>query len=265
MVDFVSRWDTICIVHTYPRRTRTVAYLRVSTEKQADRGVSLDAQRTKVTAYASLYDLDIVEFIVDAGVSASTLDRPGLIRALEMLRRGQATALVVVKLDRLTRSVRDLGDLVERYFADGRIALLSVSEQVDTRTAAGRLVLNVLGSVSQWERETIGERTTAAMQHKAALGEYTGGGAPYGYRVHEDKTRLVAVEAEQEVVAEARRLRAGGLSFRKVAARLERNGVRSRAGGPFVHTQIRRMVGKREWDTSAASGAETATDPGRGP
>src|ERR1700730_5734959 len=117
--------------------TRTIAYLRVSTDKQADRGVSLDAQRAKVAAYAELYDLELLEVIIDAGESAKSLDRPGLQRALGMLKAGEAEALLVVKLDRLTRSVVDLGTLVERYFAPGKVALLSVGEQIDTRSAAG--------------------------------------------------------------------------------------------------------------------------------
>src|SRR5216684_2636542 len=87
----------------------------------------------------------------------SRLDRPGLQRALAMLKAGEGEALLGVKLDRLTRSVVDLGTLVERYFVPGKAALLSVGEQIDTRSAAGRLVLNVLASVSQWEREAIGE------------------------------------------------------------------------------------------------------------
>ena len=97
-----------------------------------------------------------------------------------MLKRGEAEALLVLKLDRLTRSLVDLGSLVDRYFAAGKSALLSVGEQIDTLSAAGRLVLNVLASVSQWEREAIGERTAVAMQHKVSQGEYTGGQAPYG-------------------------------------------------------------------------------------
>jgi DNA invertase Pin-like site-specific DNA recombinase len=222
-------------------RTRTVAYLRVSTDKQADRGVSLDAQRAKVEAYAALYDVELVEVIVDAGASAKTLDRPGLDRALALLKAGKADALLVVKLDRLTRSVRDLGELVERYFAPGKAALLSVSEQIDTRTAAGRLVLNVLASVSQWEREAIGERTAAAMQHKAACGEFTGGEAPYGFRAGDDG-KLVAVESEQGVMGEARRLHAAGLSLRAVARELDVQGFRSRTGRPFAATQIQRML-----------------------
>ncbi len=223
--------------------TKTIAYLRVSTDKQADRGVSLDAQRVKVAAYAELYDLDLVEVIVDAGESAKSLDRPGLQRALEMLKKGDAEALLVVKLDRLTRSVVDLGSLVERYFAPGKAALLSVGEQIDTRSAAGRLVLNVLASVSQWEREAIGERTAVAMQHKASQGEYTGGQAPYGRRVAADGERLELDPTEEAALAVARQLRAQGLSLRRVAAELERLGVRSRTGRGFAPVQVKRMVG----------------------
>ena len=220
--------------------TKAVAYVRVSTEKQADAGQSLEAQQAKVTAYAGLYDLELVEVIVDAGESAKSLDRPGLTRALAMLKSGEADALVVVKLDRLTRSVRDLGELVDRYFANGKAALLSVSEQIDTRSAAGRLVLNVLASVSQWEREAIGERTAAVMQHKAKAGEYTGGRAPYGFRV--EAGRLVRVEAEQAVLAAARKAKAKGLSLRAIARVLEQRGVLSRVGKAFAPTQIARLV-----------------------
>src|ERR1700733_6604891 len=113
-------------------RTRVIGYVRVSTEQQADGGVSLDAQRAKLTAYALAMDLDLLEVVVDAGASAKSLARPGLQRALAALDAGAADGLLVCKLDRLTRSVRDLGELVERYFAD-RFALLSVSDSIDTR------------------------------------------------------------------------------------------------------------------------------------
>lgn len=103
---------------------------------------------------------------------------------------------------------------------------------VDTRSAAGRMVLNVMSSVGQWEREAIGERTSAAMQHKASQGEYTGGAAPYGYAV--DGVALVEVESEQAVIAEARSLRATGLSLRKVAEALDRKGLRAQR--PRVRT-----------------------------
>jgi len=212
----------------------------VSTDKQADAGQSLDAQRAKLEAYAGLYELELVEVVVDAGASAKSLDRPGLARALAMLKSGQADALVVVKLDRLTRSVRDLGVLVETYFASGKAALLSVSEQIDTRSAGGRLVLNILASVSQWEREAASERTSAVMKHMASLGEYTGGRAPYGYRV--EAGALVEVEAEQAALAAARKAHAAGLSLRTIARELEAHGFTSRTGKAFAPTQVARLV-----------------------
>jgi site-specific DNA recombinase len=237
LVDDAFFWFTLVGV------TRTVAYLRVSTDKQADKGVSLEAQRAKVEAYAALYDLDLIEVIVDAGVSAKSMDRPGLTRALSMLKKGQADALLVVKLDRLTRSVRDLGEIVDRYFASGKSALLSVGEQIDTRSAAGRLVLNVLASVGQWEREACGERTAAAMRHKASQGEFTGGDAPYGFSLGADGVHLVEVAAEQVVISVARELRAEGMSLRAIARALDRRGVRARTGRVFAATQVARMIG----------------------
>jgi site-specific DNA recombinase len=177
--------------------------------------------------------------VEDAGVSARTMDRPGLQRALAMLARGEAQALIVLKLDRLTRSVRDLGELLEGPFA--RAALLSVGEQIDTRTAAGRLVLNVLASVAQWERETIGERTATAMAHKKTKGERVGA-VPYGYGLGADGHALVPVAAEQAVIAEARRLKASGLALRAIAAELERAGMVARNGRRFEAAQVQRMV-----------------------
>ncbi len=221
-------------------KTRTIAYVRVSSEKQVDFGVSLDAQQAKVTAYASLYDLDLVEVIVDAGLSAKTLEREGLQRALGMLKTGKADALLVVKLDRLTRSVGDLGKLIETYFAPGKAALLSVSEQIDTRSATGRMVLNILASVSQWEREIIAERTSEAMKHKQSQGEYIGGKAPYGFDLVDGE--LIPNDFEQDVIRQAKRLRESGLSLNAVAKELEKVGILTRNNKVFDGKQIQRMV-----------------------
>lgn len=225
--------------------TKAVGYVRVSTEQQADHGVSLEAQQAKIRAYASLYDLELVEVVVDAGVSAKTLQRPGLQRALGMLRKGQANALLVVKLDRLTRSVKDLGALVEAYFASGKCSLLSVADNIDTRSAAGRLVLNVLASVAQWEREAVAERTTEALAHKRTKGEKTGGDVPYGYRLAEDGKTLVPDEAEQKLLSAIRDARQRGLSQRAVVAELTRQGFLTRKGTAFSLDQVQKIM-KRE-------------------
>ena len=228
-------------------RTRVVGYTRVSTEQQADGGVSLAAQRAKLEAYAVALDLDLVAIIEDAGVSAKTLARPGLTRALAMLDGGAANALLIVKLDRLTRSVRDLGDLVERYFS-ARFSLLSVSDSIDTRTAAGRLVLNVLASVSQWEREATGERTRDALAHLKADGVRLGGAAlgwkrgdgtdGVGRRVVEN------VGDEAATVARILDLRAEGRALRDIAATLTAEGRRTKRGGAWAAETVRKVLAR---------------------
>jgi DNA invertase Pin-like site-specific DNA recombinase len=242
---------------TPAQRTRAVAYIRVSTDKQATRGLSLEAQEERIRSYAALYCLELVEIVVES-LSAKTLERPELQRALAMLESGQADALLVVKLDRLVRRVRDLGELIERWFAPGKAALLSVSEQIDTRSAAGRLVLNVLASVAQWEREAIGERTSAVLQYKASQGEFTGGRPPYGFRVDlarvvvDPKTKeerhpyLEPDPEEQGLVEAARGLRARGLSLREVSSTLATHGLVGRTGRPLYPQQVRRMLEQRE-------------------
>ena len=218
---------------------RAAAYLRVSTDEQASHGVSLAAQRAMVKAYAGLYGLELVAVVEDAGISAKTLDRPGLQTVLAMLRRGEVQAVVVAKLDRLTRSVRDLGALIEGPFV--KAALLSVGEQIDTRSAGGRMVLNLLATVSQWEREVIGERTRTALQHLKRQGRRTGC-VPYGKRVVGGAGKVLEDDPDEQAVIElAREYRAAGLTLRAICDRLTALGHLSRTGAPFGSAQVMRM------------------------
>ena len=116
---------------------RAVGYVRVSSLDQAERGSSLSAQRAKLEAYATMHELELVEIIEDVGVSAKTLGRPGMQRVLELIRHRHIDVVVVAKLDRMTRSVRDLGDLVELFSKTG-VGFASVADHIDTGTAAGR-------------------------------------------------------------------------------------------------------------------------------
>jgi DNA invertase Pin-like site-specific DNA recombinase len=229
---------------------RVIAYVRVSTEKQADGGHSLEAQRSKVAAWCALHDAELVNVFEDAGLSACTLEgRPALSSALAELAAGRADALLVCKLDRLTRSTRDLGELLDRATAGGW-ALLSVAESLDTSTAAGRLVVSVLGAVAQWEREAVGERTAAAMASMKAAGLYCGGTVPYGYRVDADG-RLVTDEAEAAVKRCAGELRAAGLSLRQIGAALAERGLLPRNGGRWNARSVSRLV--TDEDVAAAA------------
>jgi site-specific DNA recombinase len=149
---------------------QVIGYTRVSTSEQATEEVSLAAQRAKIEAYAVVKDWTLGEVIVDAGLSAKTLKRPGLQRVLAMVRAREMDVVVVAKLDRLSRRVRDMYDLVELFEKKG-VALVSLQESLDATTATGRAMIGLLAVMNQLERETIGERTRDAMQHLKASGK----------------------------------------------------------------------------------------------
>jgi DNA invertase Pin-like site-specific DNA recombinase len=221
--------------------TRAIGYIRVSTDEQAERGVSLDAQRAKIEAWCLAMDIELVRVEIDAGLSAKTLNRPALQRALGALKRGEADALLVVKLDRLSRSVRDTLALVETHFR-GERSLISLSESIDTRTAAGRMIVTVLSALAQLEREQIGERTATALAHLASQGKRVSGQIPYGYQLADDGETLVEHAHEQATIAQARTLRSSGLSLRATAETLAERGLLARTGRPFAPSAIASMV-----------------------
>lgn len=228
---------------------RAIGYVRVSTLDQATEGISLEAQEARIRDYARLYDIDLVRVIPDSGESAKTLERPGLRIVLHHLSKGTADGIVVAKLDRLTRSVIDWEWLIARFFGESAgKALMSVGEQIDTRTAGGRLVLRVLVTVAQWEREAIGERTRAALAEKVRQGEWVGG-VPYGWRRDEPGGRLEADPEEQAVMVRMGELRAEGLSLRRIATVLNAAGVPAKRGDTWSAESVRRLVHRLEEDS----------------
>ena len=174
---------------------QALGYIRVSTDQQADRGISLDAQKERVRAMATVQGAKLLDVVVDAGESAKSMNRPGLQRILVLVNAGKVQAVIVAKLDRLTRSVKDLCTLLE-LFEKRNVTLISVAESLDTGSAAGRLVITIMGAVSQWEREAIGERTREALRHKLKKGERTGNIA-FGYRLSSDGKHLEPHPLEQ--------------------------------------------------------------------
>jgi DNA invertase Pin-like site-specific DNA recombinase len=223
------------------RRNRmlTIGYIRVSTDRQAEQGVSLEAQDAKVRAMATVQGAKLDEVIVDSE-SAKSLNRTGLQRLLSLVKGGKVRSVIIAKLDRLTRSVKDLCDLLE-LFDKKNVALVSVAESLDTASAAGRLVITIMGAVSQWEREAIGERTRDALRHKKSNGECVGN-ILYGYRRAKDGKHLEPEPKEQVVVAAIRRFRKRGQSLRGIAATLNRQGHRTRRGSEWRLESVNRIV-----------------------
>lgn len=219
---------------------KAIGYVRVSTDKQAERGVSLEAQAEKIRAMAVVHGVALSDIIVDGGESAKSLNRPGMMRLLSMVDAGEVRMVIIAKLDRLTRSVKDLCTLLERFERRG-VALVSVAESLDTSSAAGRLVLNIMTAVSQWEREAIAERTRDAMRHKRRNGERVGN-IPYGFQLAPDGRHLEEEPAEQNVLAEIRRLRRAGGTLRGIAAALDQRGFQTRRGTAWRLESVARAL-----------------------
>jgi DNA invertase Pin-like site-specific DNA recombinase len=162
----------------------------------------------------------------DEGISGKRSDnRPGLQAALDMVGKGDA--LVVYSLSRLSRSTKDaliLAETLSRKEAD----LVSLSEEIDTTTAAGKMVFRMLAVLSEFERDQVSDRTRFALAHKKANGEKTGGDIPFGYSL--DGRRLVEDQNEQKAVALIRDLRGKGYRLQAICWELEKEGYRTRRG-----------------------------------
>jgi DNA invertase Pin-like site-specific DNA recombinase len=223
------------------RQPKAIGYIRVSTSDQAIHGVSLDAQRQKIRAWAELNGYELGATYVDEGISGGKAsNRPGLQKALDAACR-QKAALVVYSLSRLARSTKDALDISERL-RKAKADLVSLSERIDTTTAAGKMVFRMLAVLAEFERDLVSERTTAAMAHLKAQGRYISHNVPFGYDLDADGKHLVPNAAEQRTVAMMRRWRARSKSLRAIAAELNRRGVRTKQGKRWTHTQVDRTL-----------------------
>ncbi|HWE54347.1 MAG TPA: recombinase family protein [Acidimicrobiales bacterium] len=204
---------------------RVVGYVRVSTDEQADSGAGLAAQRTAITEAAASRGFELVAIVEDAGWSGKSMDRPGIAEVLELIESGGADALVVSKLDRLSRSLVDFASLMERARRK-RWALIALDLGVDTTTPAGELVANVMASVAQWERRAIGARTREAMAAKRAAG------------VHVGRPRSLP----EEIVARVVTAYQSGENRSEIARALNADGVPTAHGGLKWHPSTVRSV-----------------------
>jgi site-specific DNA recombinase len=206
---------------------KTIGYTRVSTAEQATEGVSLDMQARKIVSYCDVKDWTLDEVITDEGESAKSLNRPGVARLIDMVEAGEVSTVIVYKLDRLTRSVADLDRLVKLFEREG-VALVSLQESLDATTATGRLMMNLLASVSQWEREVIGERTKDALQELKAQGKKLG--------------RIGFTDAS--VIEEIKAQRANGWTFQDITADLNARQVPTARGGTWSVSTVYQIVAR---------------------
>lgn len=220
---------------------QAIGYIRVSTEEQSREGVSLAGQRAKLNAWANLHDHTLVQVFEDAGISGKRADnRPGLQAALEAACEARCP-LVVYSLSRLTRSVQDaltIAKRLEKHGAD----LVSLSESLDTTSAAGRMVFRMLSVLAEFERDQLSERTRMALGHLRDQGVRISGHPPYGYRLGEDGRHLIADEAEQATLHDIVARRVAGASYGNIAQHLTQVGVPPKAGKCWHPASVRAIL-----------------------
>lgn len=191
-----------------------IGYTRVSTEEQADSGLGLAAQNAAILAEAKRRGWTLVEVIEDAGYSGKDLKRPGIVAALDALKRHQADTLVVAKLDRLSRSLLDFAGLMQRATRE-HWALVALDLGVDTTTPTGEMMVNVVAVFAQFERRLISQRTKDALAQKVAQGYKLG------------RPVEMSEAARSRIVSEHQ----AGLGMSAIAKGLNADGIATAQGG----------------------------------
>lgn len=226
-------------------RTTTIAYLRVSTDEQADSGAGLAAQQAAISSMAARMGGQIVAWHRDEGISgsASIEKRPGLMAAIEALGKGDI--LLVAKRDRLSRDMM-LSCFLEKEAARRGARIVSAAgEGTETDDPTSMLMRRIVDAFAEYERQIIRARTKAALRAKRDKGERTGG-IPFGFTLAADAHTLIADTKEQHTAELIVALRREGLSYRKIIAELDRQGVRPKCGAKW-HAKVVRDICERQF------------------
>ena len=206
---------------------RVIGYVRVSTEEQGVSGAGLQAQRDAIVDECRRRGWTLVELIEDVGRSGRDLRRPGVQAELDALTAGEASALVVAKLDRLSRSMLDFARIMVTAQKESW-ALIALDVNVDTTTPAGEAMAHMLATFAQFERRLISERTKVALAQKRAAGVRLGAPPVIG----------------PDVTARVRRERDAGATLREIAAGLNRDRVPTARGGTWHASTLQRVLNR---------------------
>lgn len=212
-----------------------VGYVRISKEEAGS--TSLRTQESAIRLWCQANGHTLKAIFTDEGVSGGTapLSRGGASEAIKASRARGVEMLVVSKLDRMSRDLRDVLDLVDNTLK-GKATLVSVSESFDANTPAGRMFLQLLGTFAEFERNKIRERTKDALATRRAQGRKTGGAVPFGYR--QEDGWLIPEPSEQAVIEKAFELSAKGVSLADIAEQLNADGATTREGRPWHKQRV---------------------------
>lgn len=220
----------------------TGIYIRVSTEDQAKDGFSIHAQREKLTKYAEACEWDIYDYYVDDGISGKNLtDRPEVTRLLEDIKEGKIKNVLIYKLDRLTRSMKDLIYLID-YFEEYGCTFNSQTEKIDTSNAVGRMFVKIIGIFAEFERENLAERVSFGYEQKTREGNYTNTHGVYGYDYIIGEQKLLVNREEAELVNKIFDLYIDGESYLKIAKKFNMLNVPTKRGGHWASATIKSII-----------------------
>lgn len=215
----------------------TAIYCRVSTEEQASDGFSIKAQKDKLTKYADANDYLIVDYYVDDGISGKNLkDRPEVTRLINDVKSGKVNNVLVYKLDRLTRSVKDLIYLID-LFSKYDCSFNSQTEKLDTSNAVGRMFVKIVGIFAEFERENLAERVALGYEQKTKEGNYTNCNGVFGYD-YVIGGILNVNDYEKGYVNKIYNSYLEGNSMLKIAKMLRDEGVTTKRGGNWNQSTI---------------------------
>ena len=224
---------------------KACVYTRVSTDAQGEDGkVSLPEQERMAKACIESKGWQYIRTYEDNGYSGRTTDRPALQQMLSDIRKGGIDAIVIYKLDRLSRKQRDTLTIIEESLLENKVDLVSLNETLDTTSPWGRAMIGVLSSFNQLESENIALRTAMGRYATAREGGYAGGKPPLGYRVVEG--HLVIVPEEAEIVRLVYELRAEGKTLMAITDELNARGYRSKKGNEFKHSAIQTILNNED-------------------
>lgn len=223
---------------------RACVYTRVSTDKQAEKEISLIEQERMGRAAIESKGWQYIKTYKDDGFTGSNMNRPALKEMISDIESGKVNAVFIYKLDRLSRSQRDTLTIIEDIMLKNSVELISLHETLDTSTPWGRAMIGILSSFNQLERENIKQRTSDGRNAKARMGGYAGGKPPIGYMVVDGK--LVIVPKEAEIVRLVFELRAKGETLIGIKDRLNELGYRTKKGNLFQHSAVQTILNNEE-------------------
>lgn len=219
-----------------------IGYIRVSKIEEDQRGISLEAQERSIKIYCELNNLTLQTILKDEGESGKDLKREGMQELIKLVEKKQVQAIIVYKLDRLSRNVLNTLNLIE-LFERKDVSFHSITEKIDTTTAIGRFFVTVIAAIAQIERDLISERTKAVLRFKRSKGERVGG-ISYGYNSVKKKgiAMLQVNEEEMKILKEIKIMRQGGVSYNGIATHLNIKGIKTRGGGLWYAQTIKSIL-----------------------